>query len=52
MGTGAVVTIKFRDPRKDIRVLDLTDQEAERLGGRVGKRRPPSGLRVAPSTAA
>lgn len=38
-GTGAVVTIRFRDRRKGDRVLDLTDQEAERLGGRHVKRR-------------
>jgi hypothetical protein len=28
VGTGAVVTVKFCDPRKGVRVLDLTDQEA------------------------
>lgn len=39
VGTGAVVTIKFRDPGKRVRVRDLSDQEAERLGGRLGKRR-------------
>lgn len=48
-GTGAVVTIRFRDKRKGTRVLDLTDKEAERLGGRQAKRRgarpsQPSGL--------
>jgi hypothetical protein len=37
-GTGATVTIKFRDPTKGARVLDLTDAEAERLGGRNKKR--------------
>jgi hypothetical protein len=38
-GKGAVVTIRFRDQRKGVRVLDLTDEEAERLGGRHAKRR-------------
>ncbi len=43
-GTGATVTIRFHDRRKGARVLDLTDQEAERLGGRHAKRRgrPPA----------
>jgi hypothetical protein len=38
-GTGARVTIRFNDQRKGVRVLDLTDQEAEKLGGRMGKSR-------------
>lgn len=38
-GHGATVTIRFRDRRKGTRVLDLTDEEAERLGGRHAKRR-------------
>ena len=38
-GKGALVTIKFHDQRKGMRVLDLTDEEAERLGGRHAKRR-------------
>ena len=38
-GHGAVVTIRYRDQCKGIRVLDLTDDEAERLGGRHAKRR-------------
>ena len=38
-GQGAVVTIRFRDKRKGTRVLDLTDEEAERLGGRQVRRR-------------
>lgn len=38
-GSGAVVTIKFRDQRKGVRILDLTDEEAERLGGRPDRRR-------------
>jgi hypothetical protein len=37
------VTIRFRGQRKGTRVLDLTDDEPERLGGRqirrLGKRR-------------
>jgi len=38
-GRGAVVRITFRDARKGVRELDLTDVEAERLGGRpVGRR--------------
>lgn len=38
-GKGARVTIKFNDMRKGVRELDLTDEEAERLGGRAAKRR-------------
>ena len=38
-GHGAVVTIRFRDKRKGTRVLDLTDEEAECLGGRQVRRR-------------
>lgn len=38
-GKGAKVTIKFNDARKGVRELDLTDAEAERLGGRAAKRR-------------
>lgn len=38
-GTGAVVTVKFNDPKKSNRVLDVTDAEAEELGGREVKRR-------------
>jgi hypothetical protein len=38
-GTGAHVTVKFFDTRKGVRVLDVTDAEAEELGGRVVKRR-------------
>ena len=48
-GRGAVVTIRFRDQRKGVRVLDLTDEEAERLGGRHAKRR---GRRPAADTSA
>jgi hypothetical protein len=38
-GTGAQVTVKFKDARKGVRVLDVTDAEAEQLGGRPVKRR-------------
>lgn len=38
-GTGASVTVKFHDARKGVRVLDITDAEAEQLGGRPVKRR-------------
>ena len=38
-GKGATVRITFRDARKGVRELDLTDPEAEKLGGRpVGRR--------------
>jgi hypothetical protein len=38
-GKGATVRITFRDARKGARELDLTDAEAERLGGRSVARR-------------
>jgi hypothetical protein len=38
-GKGATVRITFRDQRKGVRELDLTDQEAEALGGRAVARR-------------
>jgi hypothetical protein len=38
-GKGAVVRITFADARKGVRELDLTDNEAERLGGRAVARR-------------
>ena len=38
-GKGAVVRITFGDARKGVRELDLTDTEAERLGGRAVARR-------------
>jgi hypothetical protein len=38
-GKGATVRITFTDARKGIRELDLTDSEAERLGGRPVARR-------------
>ena len=48
-GTGASVTVKYNDPRKGMRVLDLTDAEAEALGGRPIKRRgrPPKAAAAA-----
>jgi hypothetical protein len=38
-GKGATVRITFRDARKGVRELDVTDAEAERLGGRSVARR-------------
>jgi hypothetical protein len=38
-GKGAVVRIIFADARKGSRELDLTDAEAEKLGGRSVARR-------------
>lgn len=38
-GTGAIVTVKFNDVKKGVRVLDVTDAEADELGGRPVKRR-------------
>ena len=38
-GKGAVVRITFSDARKGVRELDLTDGEAEALGGRSVARR-------------
>jgi hypothetical protein len=38
-GKGATVRITFADARKGVRELDLTDVEAERLGGRAVARR-------------
>ena len=38
-GKGAVVRITFSDARKGARELDVTDDEAERLGGRHVARR-------------
>ena len=45
-GKGATLRITFRDARKGVRELDLTDVEAEKLGGRpVGRRgRKPKSL--------
>jgi hypothetical protein len=38
-GKGAVVRITFNDARRGVRELDLTDAEAEALGGRAVARR-------------
>jgi hypothetical protein len=38
-GKGAVVRITFRDARKGVRELDVTDEEAEKMGGRSVARR-------------
>ena len=38
-GKGASVRITFQDARKGVRELDLTDAEAEKLGGRSVARR-------------
>ena len=38
-GKGATIRITFRDARKGVRELDLTDEEAEKLGGRAVARR-------------
>ncbi len=38
-GKGAVIRITFSDQRKGVRELDVTDSEAEKLGGRQVKRR-------------
>lgn len=38
-GKGATVRIVFRDARKGVRELDVTDAEAEEFGGRQVKRR-------------
>jgi hypothetical protein len=38
-GKGATVRITFRDARKGVRELDVTDAEAESFGGRSVARR-------------
>jgi hypothetical protein len=38
-GKGATVRIGFADARKGVRELDVTDTEAEKLGGRAVARR-------------
>jgi hypothetical protein len=38
-GKGATVRITFADARRGARELDVTDEEAESLGGRVTARR-------------
>jgi hypothetical protein len=43
-GKGATVRITFKDNRKGVRELHLTDAEAEKLGGRqVARRGRPAG---------
>ena len=38
-GKGATIRITFHDARKGVRELDLTDAEAEQMGGRQVARR-------------
>ena len=38
-GKGATIRIAFADARKGVRELDVTDAEAEKLGGRSVARR-------------
>jgi len=38
-GKGATIRITFRDARKGVRELDVTDEEADQLGGRSVARR-------------
>lgn len=38
-GKGATIRITFQDARKGVRELDVTDSEAEAIGGRAVKRR-------------
>jgi hypothetical protein len=38
-GKGATIRITFHDARKGIRELDVTDAEADAIGGRPAKRR-------------
>ena len=38
-GKGATVRITFRDARKGVREMDVTDEEAEKMGGRQVARR-------------
>lgn len=38
-GKGATVRITFRDARKGVREMDVTDDEAEKMGGRSVARR-------------
>ena len=38
-GKGATVRITYRDARKGVRELDVTDEEAEKMGGRNVARR-------------
>ena len=50
-GEGATVRITFRDARKGVRELDVTNEEADKIGGRnVARRgrRPGSGSKASP----
>jgi hypothetical protein len=38
-GKGATIRITFRDARRGVRELDVTDVEAEKIGGRQVARR-------------
>jgi hypothetical protein len=38
-GKGATIRVTFHDARKGVRELDVTDEEAEKLGGRPVARR-------------
>ena len=38
-GKGATIRITFQDARKGVRELDVTDAEAEKMGGRQVARR-------------
>ena len=38
-GKGATIRITYRDERKGVRELDVTDDEAEKMGGRNVARR-------------
>lgn len=51
-GKGATVRITFGDARKGIRELDLTDQEADALGGRPVARRGSATRKSGEATAA
>ena len=45
-GKGATIRITFQDARKGVRELDVTDAEAERLGGRQVAGRSPRARRA------
>jgi hypothetical protein len=48
-GKGATVRVTFHDARKGVRELDLTDSEAEKLGGRQTARRGRKPKSIVPS---
>jgi len=48
-GKGATVRITFRDARKGVRELDVTDAEADKIGGRSVKKRAAGAPRLSPS---